>query len=39
MVKEVGKKIIAQNKTARHNYFIEDVYEAGRSEEHTSELQ
>ena len=29
MVKEVGKKIIAQNKTARHNYFIEDVYEAG----------
>jgi tmRNA-binding protein len=23
MVKELGKKIIAQNKTARHEYFIE----------------
>jgi SsrA-binding protein len=29
MVKEVGKKLIAQNKSARHDYFIEDVYEAG----------
>mgnify|MGYP003347574066 CR=1 FL=1 len=29
MVKELGKKVIAQNKTARHNYFIEDVYECG----------
>lgn len=24
-----GKKIIAQNKKARHDYFIEDIYEAG----------
>ncbi len=24
-----GQKIIAQNKTARLNYFIEDIYEAG----------
>ena len=23
------KKIIANNKKARHDYFIEDVYEAG----------
>ena len=29
MVKEIGKKLIAQNKSARHNYFIEDVYECG----------
>ena len=29
MVKEVGKKLIAQNKSARHNYFIEDTYECG----------
>jgi SsrA-binding protein len=29
VVKEVGKKLIAQNKSARHNYFIEDVYECG----------
>ena len=29
MVKEVGKKLIAQNKSARHDYFIEDVYECG----------
>lgn len=29
MAKESGKKIIAQNKTARHDYFIEDVYECG----------
>ena len=27
MVKELGKKVIAQNKSARHDYFIEDVYE------------
>lgn len=27
--KPVGEKIIAQNKTARLNYFIEDTYEAG----------
>ena len=24
-----GKKLIAQNKKARHDYFIEDTYEAG----------
>lgn len=29
MVKELGRKLIAQNKSARHNYFIEDVYECG----------
>ena len=29
MVKEVGRKLIAQNKAARHDYFIEDVFEAG----------
>jgi SsrA-binding protein len=29
MVKEVGKKVIAQNKAARHDYFIEEVYECG----------
>lgn len=29
MVKELGKKVIAQNKSARHDYFIEDVYECG----------
>ncbi len=29
MVKEVGKKIIAQNKKARHDYSIEEVYECG----------
>ena len=29
MVKELGKKLIAQNKSARHDYFIEEVYEAG----------
>lgn len=27
--KQSGEKIIAQNKTARLNYFIEDTYEAG----------
>ena len=29
MVKEIGKKVIAQNKKARHDYSIEDVYECG----------
>ena len=29
MVKEIGKKLIAQNKKARHDYSIEDVYECG----------
>jgi len=29
MVKERGQKTIAQNKKARHEYFIEDTYEAG----------
>ena len=29
MVKEVGRKIIAQNKKARHDYSIEDVFECG----------
>ena len=29
MVKEVGRKLIAQNKSARHDYFIDEVYEAG----------
>jgi SsrA-binding protein len=29
MVKESGRKLIAQNKKARHDYAIEDVYEAG----------
>src|SRR3954465_2932421 len=29
MVKEVGRKVIAQNKKARHEYHIEDTYEAG----------
>ena len=28
-MKEVGKKLIAQNKKARHDYLIEDVYECG----------
>lgn len=28
-MKEKGRKIIAQNKKARHEYFIEDTYEAG----------
>ena len=27
--KPKGKKIIAQNKKARHDYFVEDTYEAG----------
>ena len=29
MPKETGRKIIAQNKKARHDYHIEDTYEAG----------
>ena len=29
MVKEVGRKLIAQNKKARHDFAIEDVYECG----------
>lgn len=29
MPKETGRKLIAQNKKARHDYAIEEVYEAG----------
>ena len=29
MVKEQGRKLIAQNKKARHDYAIEDTWEAG----------
>ncbi len=29
MVKESGKKLIAQNKKVRHDYFIDEVFEAG----------
>ena len=29
MVKEQGRKVVAQNKKARHDYHIEDTYEAG----------
>ncbi|MEY4493398.1 MAG: hypothetical protein RL355_747 [Actinomycetota bacterium] len=29
MAKEQGKKLIAQNRKARHDYSIEDTYEAG----------
>ena len=29
MPREKGRKLIAQNKKARHDYSIEDVYEAG----------
>ncbi len=29
MVKEVGRKLIAQNKKARHDFSIEDVFECG----------
>ncbi len=29
MVKEQGKKLIAQNKKARHDYAIQEVYECG----------
>ncbi len=29
MVKEQGRKLIAQNRKARHDYFVEQTYEAG----------
>jgi len=29
MVKEIGRKVIAQNKKARHDYSIDDVFECG----------
>jgi SsrA-binding protein len=29
MAKETGRKLIAQNRKARHDYTIEDTYEAG----------
>ncbi len=29
MAKEQGEKLVAQNKKARHDYLIEDVFEAG----------
>jgi SsrA-binding protein len=29
MVKELGKRLIAQNKKGRHDYFIDEVFEAG----------
>ena len=29
MPREQGRKLVAQNKKARHDYHIEDVYEAG----------
>jgi SsrA-binding protein len=29
MAKETGRKLIAQNKKARHDYLIDDTYEAG----------
>ena len=29
MAKEIGKKLIAQNKKGRHDYFIDEVFEAG----------
>ena len=29
MVKERGRKVVASNRKARHDYHIEDVYEAG----------
>lgn len=29
MAKELGRKLIAQNKKARHDFHIEDTYEAG----------
>jgi SsrA-binding protein len=29
VVKEVGKKLVAQNKKARHDYSIEDIFECG----------
>ena len=29
MAKEVGRKLIAQNRKARHDFHIDDVFEAG----------
>jgi SsrA-binding protein len=29
VAKEIGKKLIAQNKKGRHDYFIDEVFEAG----------
>lgn len=29
MPREIGRKLIAQNKRARHDFFVEDTYEAG----------
>ena len=29
MAKEKGRKLVASNRKARHDYFIEDVFEAG----------
>lgn len=29
MVRESGRKLVAQNRKARHDYLIEDVFEAG----------
>lgn len=29
--KDTGKKVIAQNRKARHDYFVDDTYEAGIS--------
>jgi SsrA-binding protein len=29
MPKEQGRKLVAQNRKARHDYHIEDTYEAG----------
>ncbi len=29
MAKETGRKVVAQNKKARHDYHIDDTYEAG----------
>ena len=29
MAKEVGRKLIAQNRKARYDYRIDDVFEAG----------
>ena len=29
MAKETGRKVVASNKKARHDYHIEDTYEAG----------
>ena len=29
MVKESGKKVIAQNKKGRHDYFVDEIFECG----------